>query len=91
MPYGLEVTRDGRIEMKYKIADGGAIFDLDFGFHVLEHHLGDSFAAAHERLYRQKLLDHRLGRREIEDLGVAVRFPSAPDGNSPQIARNWRY
>jgi len=90
-PYGLEVTGDGRIEMKYMVEGGGSIFDLDFGFRVLEHHLADSFAAVHERLYRQRILDHRLGSREIEELGVAVRFPSAPDGNSPQVARNWRY
>jgi hypothetical protein len=39
----------------------------------------------HERLYRQGLLDHRFGAAEADSLSKPVRFPVAPDGNSPRL------
>jgi hypothetical protein len=67
------------------------VYYLDFGFNVLETRLADNLAALHERLYRQGLLDHRLGVAEADSLTKPVRFPAAPDGNSPRLEGLWKY
>jgi hypothetical protein len=64
---------------------GGIVYYLDFGLNVLEARPSDNLAALHERLYRQGLLDHRFGAAEADSLSKPVRFPAAPDGNSPMF------
>jgi hypothetical protein len=70
---------------------GGIVYDLDFGFNVLEARPSDNLAALHERLYRQGLLDHRFSAAEADSLSKPVRFPAAPDGNSPRLKDFWKY
>ena len=71
--------------------NGGIVYYLDFGFNVLETRLADNLPALHERLYRQGLLDHRFGAAEADSLTKPVRFPAAPDGNSPRLEALWKY
>lgn len=80
-----------RIVITMTVADGAAIYYLDFGLKAVEHRFYDGFASAHHRLHHQGLLDHALGDREIEVLGKVVRFSAAPDGNDPRLKKFWEF
>jgi hypothetical protein len=70
---------------------GCIVYYLDFGLNVLEARPSDNLPALHERLYRQGLLDHRFSAAEADSLAKPVRFPAAPDGNSPRLKDLWKY
>jgi hypothetical protein len=70
---------------------GGIVYELDFKLNVLEYRFSDNFALLHHRLTLQRLLDHPLTAQESESLGKVVRFPAAPDGNSPELKRFWKF
>lgn len=59
---------------------------LTYGFDVIDVRPRDEFVTLHTRLFHTGVLDHALSHQEIDAFGRAVhRFPTAPDGNSPQI------
>ncbi|MGB7762337.1 MAG: hypothetical protein WBL61_21060 [Bryobacteraceae bacterium] len=70
---------------------GGIVYELDFHLNVIEYRFSDNFAVLHRRLTLQRLLDHPLTAEESECLGKVVRFPAAPDGNSPELKRFWKF
>jgi hypothetical protein len=70
---------------------GGIVFYLDFRLHVQEYRFSDNFPALHNRLFAQHLLNHRLTAKETRSLAQPVAFPAAPDGNSPELARFWKF
>lgn len=80
-----------RIVVTMTVADGAAIYYLDFGLNVIEHRFYDGFESAHYRLHHQGLLDHALSDRELEALGKVARFPAAPDGNDPRLKKLWEF
>jgi hypothetical protein len=69
--------------------EGGIVYYLDFNLQVIEFRPSDHFAPLHDRYYRQGLLDHRLTDAEMASLGQVLRFPAAPDGNSPLLEKLW--
>ena len=82
----------GRITVETPTPEqGGIVYTLDFNLRVVEYRFSDNFAALHRRLAVQKLLDHALTAEESESLGKVVRFRAAPDGNSPQLKRFWKF
>lgn len=86
---GLDQHR--RIMVRLQLAEGAAIYYLDFNLNVLEHRFSDGFPALHNRLHNAGLLDHALSDREMEVLGKAVHFPAAPDGNDPRLGQFWEF
>lgn len=70
---------------------GGIVYVLDFDLNTVEYRFSDNFAAFHRRLAVQHLLDHVLTAEESRSLGKVVRFPAAPDGNSPELKRFWKF
>jgi hypothetical protein len=90
-PTAFKVDRD-RITVEVPTPEaGGIVYDLDFHLNVLDCRFSGNFQAVHQRMYLQHLLDHALTKPETESLGKAVRFPAAPDGDSPALARFWAY
>jgi hypothetical protein len=88
---GLRVDR-GRVFVETPLPEtGGIVYYLDFKLRVIEHRFSDGFAALHERLFVQHLLDHHLSPREANALGTAIAFPWAPDGNSPGLKQLWKF
>jgi hypothetical protein len=86
------VDQNRRILMQVPLADeGGIVYYFDTGLNVIEYRASDNFEALHERYYRQGLLDHRLTPAEVASLGKVVRFAAAPDGNSPELRRLWKF
>ena len=86
------VDQNRRIVVQTPLVDyGGIVYYLDSDLKVLEYRASDNFAAMHERYYRQHLLEHRLTVEETASLGRVVAFASAPNGNSPELERFWRY
>ncbi len=69
--------------------EGGIVYYLDFNLQVVEVRASDHFGPLHERYYRQGLLEHRLSETETASLGQVLRFPAAPDGNSPILEKLW--
>jgi hypothetical protein len=87
----LRVDRD-RIFVETPLPESGAmVYYLDFKLRVLEYRFSDGFSALHQRLYMQHLLDHRLTPGETDSLGKTALFSSAPDGNSLNLKRFWKY
>ena len=83
---------EGRITLETPVPDvGGIVYSLDFNLKVLEYRFSDGFAAMHQRLFVQHLLDHPLSGEETRSLGKAVTFAAAPDGNSPELKRFWEF
>ena len=90
-PRALEV-QSGRVLFEVPAPEnGGIVYYLDFGLNVLETRYSDNLASLHERLYRQGLLDHHFDAAEADALRKPVRFPAAPDGNSPGLKEFWKY
>jgi excisionase family DNA binding protein len=86
------VDPHNRILVETTAPDSSAIvYYLDFQLNVVEFRLSDNFAAVHERFYRQHLLDHPLTAAETTLLGKTAAFAAAPDGNSPDLPRLWRF
>jgi hypothetical protein len=90
-PCNLKIDR-GRIMVETPTPEpGGIVYVLDFDLNVLEYRFSDNFAALHNRLAVQHLLDHRLTAGERQSLGRVIRFAAAPDGNSPELKRFWKF
>jgi hypothetical protein len=94
LPIMQDLTFDalGRLRVQVPAPEaGGIVYYLDRRLRVLEYRLTDNFPAVHDRLYRAGHLDHPLTAAEVEELGKLVPFPAAPDGNSPDIRKLWRF
>jgi hypothetical protein len=88
----LQVDHFKRILFEAPVPESGAIvYYLDFNLNVLEYRFSDNFAHLHDRLETQRLLNHPLRAAESAALGRVARFPFAPDGNSPDLKRFWKY
>jgi hypothetical protein len=92
MVFRLEIDSSRRILFEVPLPESGAVvYYLDFDLNVLEYRVSDNFAALHERLRRQQLLNHPFSGAEAASLGKVVRFRSAPDGNAPAVNRLWQH
>jgi hypothetical protein len=88
----LSIDQSRRILVETALPEaGGILYYLGFDFQVQECRFSDQFAPLHQRLFLQHLLDHPLSARETESLGKVVRFPAAPDGNSPNLKQFWGF
>ncbi|MDE3165021.1 MAG: hypothetical protein KGN36_04370 [Acidobacteriota bacterium] len=94
LPMVQDLTLDalGRLRVQVPAPEGGGIiYYLDRRLRVLEYRLTDNYAAVHERLRRGGHLDHALGSEEERELGKLVEFAAAPDGNSAEVRKLWRF
>jgi hypothetical protein len=88
----MTVESPNRILVVVPLPEKGALtYYLDRTLNVTEFRASDNFASLHERLYRLRLLDHALAAAERSALGRAVSFPTAPNGNDPELKRHWRF
>jgi hypothetical protein len=88
----LSVDKAGRIFVETPLPEtGGVVYYLDTQLNVVEVRFSDNFASLHNRFFLTHLLDHRLSEAELAWLRRPARFPAAPDGNSPQLKRFWKY
>jgi hypothetical protein len=70
---------------------GFIVYYLDPHLNVLEYRFSGEFEPLHDREFHQGILDHKLDGAEKASMGKVVSFPWAPDGNSPQLKRFWKY
>ncbi|HLJ48069.1 MAG TPA: hypothetical protein VKU01_18765 [Bryobacteraceae bacterium] len=92
VPVRLSVNSEHRILFETPIPEnGGIVYYLDSRLHVLESRFSDNLPAVHEHLFQRHLLDHHFGEDEIASLGKVIHFAAAPDGNSDEIRRLWKY
>jgi hypothetical protein len=88
---GLSLDGQKRIRVELSLAENeGVVYYLDSHFHVLDCRVTGRFAAMHDLLRRQGLLDHPLRDSEIASFDKVVAFPAAPNGNSPELNRLWK-
>jgi hypothetical protein len=86
----LAIVDGGHILIRTAGSDSTDIlYQFDFSLRLTEFRLSDSFVPVHEQWRRKGLLDHALTQKEIADLRKVVVFPTAPDGNSADVARLW--
>jgi len=91
-PHDLFIDELGRIRLTLPLPEGGGVvYYLNGNLEVTECRFSDNFPALHERYYRQGLLDHALSAQEREALCQTAPFSAAPDGNSPELRRFWKY
>ena len=70
---------------------GFVVYYLGPHLDVLDYRFSGEFEPLHDREFRQGILDHKLDGAEKASMGKVVTFPWAPDGNSPQLKRFWKY
>jgi hypothetical protein len=70
---------------------GFIVYYLDPHLNVLDYRFSGEFEPLHDREFHQGILDHKLDSAEKVSMGKVVTFPWAPDGNSPQLKRFWKY
>ena len=70
-------------------ASSGRIPRLDSDLRVVDLRLADASPEYHRTLERQGVLDHPLTKAEIDSWRVVQYFPTAPDGNSPEVNALW--
>jgi hypothetical protein len=88
----LTVDPGGQIRVQVPLPEGGgAIYSLGFDLRLQEFRFSDNFIPMHERYHRQRLLDHALSPAETASLGTVISLAAAPDGNSPELTRRWKF
>jgi hypothetical protein len=88
----LAIDQQNRIVVETPLPEnGGIVYHLDFRLNVLEHRFSDNYPSLHNRLHRQRLLDHPLTAAEMAALGRPARFRAAPDGNAPALEKYWGF
>ena len=70
---------------------GFVVYYLDPHLDVLDYRFSGEFEPLHDVAFHQGILDHKLDGAEKASMGKVVTFPGAPDGNSPQLKRFWKY
>ena len=70
---------------------GFVVYYLDPHLDVLDYRFSGEFEPLHDMAFHQGILDHKLDGAEKASMGKVVTFPWAPDGNSPQLKRFWKY
>jgi hypothetical protein len=70
---------------------GFIVYDLGPHLDVLDYRFSGEFEPLHDMAFHQGILDHKLDGAEKASMGKVVTFPWAPDGNSPQLKRFWKY
>jgi hypothetical protein len=85
------ITDSGTIQVEIGVRPIGtyAIYQLDFDLRVVDLRPFDGFRERHRTLERQGVLDHPLTQAEIDSWRVVQYFPTAPDGNSPEVNALW--
>jgi hypothetical protein len=84
----MSVDRNRRILVE---TPGFIVYYLDSHLNVLEYRFSGEFEPLHDLAFHQGILDHKLDGAEKASMGTRVTFPWAPDGNSPQLKRFWKY
>ena len=70
---------------------GFVVYYLGPHLDVLDYRFSGEFEPLHDREFHQGILDHKLDGTEKVSMEKVVTFPWAPDGNSPQLKRFWKY
>ena len=88
----LTVDPGGQIRVHVPLPEGGGtIYSIGFDLRLQEFRFSDNFIPMHERYYRQRLLDHALSPAETASFGTVISLAAAPDGNSPELTRRWKF
>ncbi len=66
--------------------NGGIAYYLDQQLHVVDCRFSDNFPFLHERLYRQRLLDHPLSTQESDLLTHPKLFAAASERHLASLA-----
>jgi hypothetical protein len=67
----------------------GSVYMLNFGLGIESLRELDCFRTTHDYLHREGKLNHPFSAADLESQRHVLRFRTAPDGNSPEIARMW--
>ncbi|RPJ64315.1 MAG: MerR family transcriptional regulator [Acidobacteria bacterium] len=81
----MSVSGDNRILVRISTDDIHAFYYLDFDLKLVETRFTDNLVALHDRLTSLGLLDHKITEQEIASWRRVEAFPTAPDGNSPEV------
>ena len=87
------IENDKRILVKlYDEGDnaGSVWYTFDYDLQLLTVRESNQTRTLHSRLHSAGLLDHELTDEEVESWGVVARFPTAPHGNSEEVAREFQ-
>lgn len=68
---------------------GSLLYFFDNGFQLEEFGVSDNLTSVHDEFWLRRLLDHRFDQAEKDCLARLVRFPTAPDGNDPDLDQLW--
>ncbi|MBI4891014.1 MAG: hypothetical protein HY821_10360 [Acidobacteria bacterium] len=70
---------------------GGLIYTLGFDMQVLSFFISSQFEPLHNQIEHEGLLHHQFTAKEEAELSKPLRLPAAPDGNSSDLRRYWKY
>jgi len=71
--------------------DAGSVwYTFDYDLQLLTVRESNQTRTLHSRLYSSGLLDHELTDEEVRSWGLVARFPTAPHGNSEEVAREFQ-
>ncbi len=74
-----------------KPGEGSLFYYLNFSLELVDCRISDGVSAAHQQLSTSGQLDHPWSEAEARSLCQIRSFPTAPDGNSPDVDRFWSF
>ncbi len=81
----MSLTGDKRILVRIVTEQIHSFYYLDFKLKLVEARFTDNLVALHDQLTTLGLLDHLMTDKEIASFRRIEFFPTAPDGNSPEV------
>jgi len=88
----LAITENAVIQLAVEAvppSQASVVYRLDFDLRLLDFRPFDGFREFHRRLEREGVLGHSLTQAEIDSWRLVKPFPTAPDGNSPEVNALW--
>ena len=90
LPFVSELTGgDQTVVAGVTCGEATAFYTLTYALELADFRFSDNFQPLHRRLRLQGLIHHEFDTDEAACLQKVVRFPVAPDGNSPDLAAEW--
>jgi len=81
------LTSDKRIQIRLTAEEIQSFYSLDFNLRLKDTRFTDNLVSLHDRLSSLGLLKHKISEKELASLRRVEYFPTAPDGNSPEIIK----
>lgn len=90
LPLVSELTAgERRIVAGVTCGEATVFYTLTYALELADFRFSDNFQAQHRRLRLQGLIHHQFSQDEETCLKKVLRFPTAPDGNGPDLAIEW--